>query len=378
MSTAGKDIECKAAIAWAANQPLDVRTVTVAPPQAGEVRIKIHAAALCHTDQYTLGGSDPEGLFPCILGHEAAGVVESVGEGVTSVAVGDHVIPCYQAFCNDCKFCNSNKTNLCGSVRQWTGKGVMKADGKSRFTCDGQPIFHFMGTSTFAEYTVVHEVSCAKIDKAAPLDKVGLLGCGVATGLGAVANTAKVEEGATVAVFGIGTVGLAVIEGSVLAKASRIIAVDTNPEKFELAKKWGATECVNPKDHDKPIQDVIVDMTDGGVDYSFECVGAVGVMRAALECCHKGWGESVVIGVAASGQEISTRPFQLVTGRVWRGTAFGGYKSRVDVPKLVDRYMKGEIKLDEYITHELTLDRINEAFELLHAGKCLRAVLKFV
>lgn len=288
MATAGKDIECKAAIAWAANQPLDVRTITVAPPQAGEVRIKIHAAALCHTDQYTLGGSDPEGLFPCILGHEAAGVVESVGEGVTSVQAGDHVIPCYQAFCGDCKFCFSKKTNLCGSVRQWTGNGVMKADGKSRFTCDGKPIFHFMGTSCFSEYTVVHAVSVAKIDKAAPLDKVGLLGCGVATGLGAVANTAKVEEGATVAVFGLGAVGLAVIEGSVLAKASRIIAVDTNPEKFEIAKKWGATDCVNPKDHTKPIQEVIVELTDGGVDYSFECVGAVQVMRAALECCHKG------------------------------------------------------------------------------------------
>lgn len=377
MSTIGQPIECKAAIAWEAKKPLDVRTVTVAPPQAGEVRIKIVATALCHTDAYTLGGSDPEGLFPCVLGHEAAGVVESVGEGVTNVEVGDHVIPCYQAFCGACKFCGSGKTNLCGSVRQWTGNGIMKADSKTRITCDGKPIYHFMGTSTFAEYTVVHAVSVAKISKEAPLEKVGLLGCGVATGLGAVANTAKVEEGATTAVFGIGTVGLAVIEGCVIAKCARIIAVDTNPEKFELAKKWGATDCVNPLDHPgKNIQDVIVEMTDGGVDYSFECVGSVQVMRAALECCHKGWGESVVIGVAASGQEISTRPFQLVTGRVWRGTAFGGYKSRVDVPLLVERYLKGEIKLDEYITHHFTLDEINAAFDLLHEGKCLRAVLK--
>ncbi|KAK3272010.1 hypothetical protein CYMTET_19671 [Cymbomonas tetramitiformis] len=375
MSTVGQPIECKAAIAWEAKKPLDVRTVVVAPPQAGEVRIKIVATALCHTDAYTLSGCDPEGLFPCILGHEAAGVVESVGPDVTSVAPGDHVIPCYQAFCGACKFCGSGKTNLCGSVRAWTGKGIMKANEQSRFTCDGKPIYHFMGTSTFAEYTVLHAVSVAKINPQAPLDKVGLLGCGVATGLGAVWNTAKVEAGATVAVFGLGAVGLAVIEGSVIAKAGRIIAVDTNPEKFELAKKWGATDVINPKDSDKPIQDVIVELTDGGVDYSFECVGNVHVMRSALECCHKGWGESVIIGVAASGQEISTRPFQLVTGRVWKGTAFGGFKSRVDVPILVEKYMAGEIKLDEYITHNFKLEDINQAFELLHNGQCLRAVL---
>lgn len=375
MSTVGQPIECKAAIAWEAKKPLDVRTVTVAPPQAGEVRIKIVATALCHTDAYTLSGCDPEGLFPCILGHEAAGVVESVGPDVTSVAPGDHVIPCYQAFCGACKFCGSGKTNLCGSVRAWTGKGIMKANEQSRFRCEGKPIYHFMGTSTFSEYTVLHAVSVAKINPQAPLDKVGLLGCGVATGLGAVWNTAKVEAGATVAVFGLGAVGLAVIEGAVIAKAGRIIAVDTNPEKFELAKKWGATDVVNPKDSEKPIQDVIVELTDGGVDYSFECVGNVQVMRSALECCHKGWGESVIIGVAASGQEISTRPFQLVTGRVWRGTAFGGFKSRVDVPILVEKYMAGEIKLDEYVTHNFKLEDINQAFDLLHKGQCLRAVL---
>ncbi|CAD7696950.1 unnamed protein product [Ostreobium quekettii] len=368
-------IECKAAIAWGPNKPLEVVTVTIDPPGPEEVRVKISATALCHTDAYTLGGQDPEGLFPCVLGHEAAGVVESVGPGVTSVAPGDHVIPCYQAFCAECKFCSSGKTNLCGSVRAWTGKGVMKSDSKPRISYQGQPIYHFMGTSTFAEYAVVHEVSVAKVNPSAPLDKICLLGCGVATGLGAVANTAKVETGATAAVFGVGTVGLAVIDGLRLAGASRIVAVDTNPGKFPNALKWGATECVDPKDHDKPIQQVIVDATDGGVDYSFDCTGNVNVMRAALECCHKGWGESVIIGVAASGQEISTRPFQLVTGRVWRGTAFGGYKSRVDVPALVERYLKGEFKVDEYITHHFKLEQINEAFDLLHGGDCLRAVI---
>ena len=349
------------------------------PPQKGEVRIRIAYTALCHTDAYTLGGFDPEGLFPAVLGHEASGVVESVGEGVTSVKPGDHVIPCYQAFCKACKMCISQKTNLCGSVRQWTGAGIMQADNQSRFTVKrtGQKIFHFMGTSTFSEYTVIHEVSCAKIREDASLESTCLLGCGVSTGLGAVWNTAKVEEGATAAVFGLGTVGLACIEGLVAAKASRIIGVDIDPNKFEAAKKWGATDCVNPKDYgDKAIQNVIVDMTDGGVDYSFECIGNVEVMRSALECCHKGWGESVVIGVAASGKMIQTRPFQLVTGRVWRGSAFGGFKSRVDVPILVDKYMNKEIKLEEYITHHMGFEELNEAFDLLHAGKCLRCVLK--
>ncbi|CAI5487189.1 unnamed protein product [Closterium sp. Naga37s-1] len=375
MATAGQVIKCKAAVAWAPNKPLVIEEVEVAPPQAGEVRIRITHTALCHTDAYTLDGHDPEGLFPCILGHEAAGIVESVGEGVTSVQPGDHVIPCYQAECRECKFCKSGKTNLCGKVRPATGRGVMLSDDKPRFSVRGEPIYHFMGTSTFSEYTVVHDVSVAKINPEAPLDKVCLLGCGIPTGLGAVWNAAKVEPGSTVAIFGLGTVGLAVAEGAKAAKASRIIGVDIDPAKFDTAKAFGVTEFVNPKDHSRPIQEVLVELTDGGVDYSFECIGNVAVMRAALECCHKGWGESVIIGVAAAGQEISTRPFQLVTGRVWRGTAFGGFKSRTDVPQLVDKYLNKEIKVDEYITHNLPLSKINEAFDLLHGGKCLRAVI---
>ncbi|EFJ45245.1 hypothetical protein VOLCADRAFT_82410 [Volvox carteri f. nagariensis] len=375
--TVGQAIECKAAIAWEAKKPLEVRTVTVAPPGPGEVRVKIVATALCHTDAYTLGGLDPEGLFPCILGHEAAGIVESVGEGVTSVNPGDHVIPCYQAYCGECKFCKHPESNLCVSVRAFTGKGVMKSDGKPRFSVDGKPIFHFMGTSTFSEYTVVHEQSVAKIDPSAPLDKVCLLGCGVSTGWGAVVNTAKVKPGSSVAVFGLGAVGLAVIEAARRAGAARIIGVDINPSKFSAAQEFGATECINPKNHDKPIQQVIVEMTEWGCDYTFECIGNVSVMRAALECAHRGWGTSVIIGVAAAGQEISTRPFQLVTGRRWMGTAFGGYKSRVQVPDLVTEYMEGKTLLDKYITHNLKFDQINEAFELLHAGECLRCVLTF-
>jgi len=379
--TQGKPITCKAAVAFAPHD-LRVVAVVVAPPAAKEVRVRITHTALCHTDAYTLDGHDAEGVFPCVLRHEAAGVVESVGEGVTSVAVGDHVVPCYQAYCADleatpCKFCLHPKTNLCQAVRAWTGRGVMKADDGTRFTLasDGSKVFHFMGTSTFAEYTVLHEVSVAKVNKAAPLDKICLLGCGVATGWGAVFNTAKVTPGSTVAVFGLGAVGLAVIEAAVEAGASRIIAVDTNASKFEAAREWGATDCVNPAESEKPVQVSIVAMTDGGVDFSFECVGNVKVMRAALECCHKGWGESVIVGVAAAGTEIATRPFQLVTGRVWRGTAFGGYKSRIAVPQLVDKYMAGKTKLDKYVTHTMTFDRVLEAFELLHAGKCLRVVL---
>ncbi|KAL4421563.1 hypothetical protein ABPG75_010854 [Micractinium tetrahymenae] len=378
--TVGKPIQCKAAIAWEANKPLEVTTVVVDPPQAGEVRVKIVATALCHTDAYTLDGLDPEGLFPCILGHEAAGVVESVGEGVTSVQPGDHVIPCYQAYCGDCMFCKHPKSNLCTSVRAFTGKGVMKADEQPRFrTLDGKPLYHFMGTSTFSEYTVVHEVSVAKIPKHAPLDKVCLLGCGVATGWGAVYNTAQVQPGTSVAVFGLGAVGLAVIEAAKRAGASRIFAVDINPDKFAAAKEWGATDCVNPKDYDKPIQQVLVEMSPSGwgIDYTFECIGSVEVMRAALECAHRGWGESVVIGVAAAGKEIATRPFQLVTGRVWKGTAFGGYKSRLQVPDLVELYQKGETLLDKYITHTMKFDEINTAFDLLHSGQCLRCVLTF-
>ncbi|XP_009113963.1 alcohol dehydrogenase class-3-like isoform X2 [Brassica rapa] len=364
MATQGQVITCKAAVAYEPNKPLVIEDVQVAPPQAGEVRIKILFTALCHTDAYTWSGKDPEGLFPCILGHEAAGVVESVGEGVTEVQPGDHVIPCYQAECRECKFCKSGKTNLCGKVRSATGVGVMMNDRKSRFSVNGKPIYHFMGTSTFSQYTVVHDVSVAKIDPKAPLEKVCLLGCGVPTGLGAVWNTAKVEPGSNVAIFGLGTVGLALIRQGL---SSFLVGIS--------AKKFGVNEFVNPKDHQKPIQEVIVDLTDGGVDYSFECIGNVSVMRAALECCHKGWGTSVIVGVAASGQEISTRPFQLVTGRVWKGTAFGGFKSRTQVPWLVEKYMNKEIKVDEYITHSMTLGEINKAFDLLHEGTCLRCVL---
>ncbi|KAL3677446.1 hypothetical protein R1sor_027394 [Riccia sorocarpa] len=374
-STEGKTITCRAAVAWGPNKPLSVETVEVAPPQAGEVRVKITHTAICHTDAYTLDGMDPEGLFPCILGHEAAGIVESVGEGVTEVQPGDKVIPCYQAECRECKFCRSNKTNLCGKVRPATGNGVMLNDMKSRFSVNGKPIYHFMGTSTFSEYTVVHAVSVAKINPAAPLEKICLLGCGIPTGLGAVWNTAKVESGSTVAIFGLGAVGLAVAEGAKAAGATEIIGVDINPAKFELAKNFGCTKFVNPKEHKEPIQQVIVDMTDGGVDYSFECVGNVDLMRSALECCHKGWGTSVIIGVAASGKEISTRPFQLVTGRVWKGTAFGGFKSRTQVPELVEKYLNKEIKVDEFITHNLPFSKINEGFELLHGGTSLRCVL---
>ncbi|KAM3216729.1 alcohol dehydrogenase class-3 isoform X1 [Capsicum annuum] len=396
MATQGQVITCKAAVAWEPNKPLVIEDVQVAPPQAGEVRVKILYTALCHTDAYTWSGKDPEGLFPCVLGHEAAGIVESVGEGVTHVQRGDHVIPCYQAECGECKFCKSGKTNLCGKVRAATGVGVMMSDHKSRFSINGKSIYHFMGTSTFSQYTVVHDVSVAKIDPVAPLEKVCLLGCGVPTGLGAVWNTAKVEPGSIVAVFGLGTVGLAVAEGAKAAGASRIIGIDIDSKKFDRgfnykllmfnqklkslrlwfnAKNFGATEFINPKEHEKPIQQVIVDLTDGGVDYSFECIGNVSVMRAALECCHKGWGTSVIVGVAASGQEISTRPFQLVTGRVWKGTAFGGFKSRSQVPLLVDKYLKKEIKVDEYITHNMTLTDINKAFDLMHDGECLRVVL---
>lgn len=369
-------IKTRAAVAWGPGQPLSIEEVDLMPPQKGEVLVRIVATGVCHTDAFTLSGEDPEGIFPAILGHEGAGIVEAVGEGVTSVEVGDHVIPLYTAECGKCKFCLSGKTNLCQAVRATQGKGLMP-DGTTRFYKDGKPIFHYMGTSTFAERTVVAEVSLAKIDKAAPLEKVCLLGCGVTTGMGAVTNTAKVKEGDTVAVFGLGGIGLAVIIGAVMAKAGRIIAIDLNEDKFEIAKKLGATDCVNPSKHDKPIQDVIVEMTDGGVDYSFECIGNVNVMRAALECCHKGWGESVIIGVAGAGQEISTRPFQLVTGRVWRGSAFGGVKGRSELPGYVDRFMQGEYELDTFITHTMPLEEINEAFELMHAGKSIRSVVHY-
>ncbi|WP_312288917.1 S-(hydroxymethyl)glutathione dehydrogenase/class III alcohol dehydrogenase [Stutzerimonas nitrititolerans] len=369
-------IKSRAAVAFGPNQPLQIVEVDVQPPKAGEVLVRIVATGVCHTDAYTLSGEDSEGVFPCILGHEGGGIVEAVGEGVTSVAVGDHVIPLYTAECRQCKFCTSGKTNLCSSVRATQGKGLMP-DGTTRFSYQGQPIYHYMGTSTFSEYTVLPEVSVAKIPKEAPLDKVCLLGCGVTTGIGAVLNTAKVEAGATVAIFGLGGIGLAAIIGAKMAGASRIIVIDINPSKFPIAEELGATDFVNPKDHDKPIQEVIVEMTDGGVDYSFECVGNVQLMRAALECAHKGWGESVIIGVAGAGQEISTRPFQLVTGRVWRGSAFGGVKGRTELPGYVEKAQSGEIPLDTFITHNMGLDEINQAFDLMHEGKSIRTVIHY-
>ena len=367
-------MKTRAAVAWGPKQPLTIEDVDLQGPQAGEVMVKLVATGVCHTDAYTLSGEDSEGVFPCILGHEGAGVVVEVGAGVSSVAVGDHVIPLYTPECGKCKFCLSGKTNLCQAIRATQGKGLMP-DGTSRFSKNGKPIFHYMGTSTFSEYTVLPEIALAKINKAAPLDKVCLLGCGITTGIGAVLNTAKVEPGSTVAVFGLGGIGLSVLQGAVMAKASRIIAIDINESKFEMAKMLGATDCVNPKNFDRPIQEVIVDMTDGGVDYSFECIGNVNLMRSALECCHKGWGESVIIGVAGAGQEIATRPFQLVTGRVWRGSAFGGVKGRTQLPDYVERYMKGEIKIDEMVTYTMPLDDINRAFDLMHEGKAIRSVI---
>lgn len=367
-------MKTRAAVAWAPNQPLTIEEVDLQGPQAGEVLIKLTATGVCHTDAYTLSGEDSEGVFPCILGHEGAGIVIEIGAGVTSVAVGDHVIPLYTPECGKCKFCLSGKTNLCQAIRATQGKGLMP-DGTTRFSKNGQPIYHYMGTSTFSEYTVLPEIAVAKINKTAPLDKVCLLGCGITTGIGAVLNTAKAEAGSTVAVFGLGGIGLSVIQGAVMAKAARIIAVDINDSKFEMAKLLGATDCINPKHYDKPIQEVIVDLTDGGVDYSFECVGNVNLMRSALECCHKGWGESVIIGVAGAGQEIATRPFQLVTGRVWRGSAFGGVKGRTQLPDYVERYMKGEIKIDEMVTYTMPLDEINKAFDLMHDGKAIRSVV---
>lgn len=369
-------IKSRAAVAFAPNEPLKIVEIDVEPPKAGEVLVRIVATGVCHTDAYTLSGQDSEGVFPCVLGHEGGGIVEAVGEGVTSVKVGDHVIPLYTAECRECKFCKSGKTNLCSSVRATQGKGLMP-DGTSRFSYNGEPVYHYMGCSTFSEYTVLPEVSVAVIPKEAPLDKVCLLGCGVTTGIGAVLNTAKVTEGSTVAIFGLGGIGLAAIIGAKMAKASRIIGIDINPAKEAVARELGITDFVNPKEHSKPIQEVIVEMTDGGVDYSFECIGNVQLMRAALECCHKGWGESTIIGVAPAGAEISTRPFQLVTGRVWRGSAFGGVKGRTELPGYVEKSQKGEIPLDTFITHNMGLDEINEAFELMHEGKSIRTVIHF-
>ncbi|MBC2149032.1 S-(hydroxymethyl)glutathione dehydrogenase/class III alcohol dehydrogenase [Listeria booriae] len=369
-------MKSRAAVAFAPGKPLEIVEIDVEAPKKGEVLVKITDTAVCHTDAYTLSGDDPEGVFPAVLGHEGGGIVIEVGEGVTSVAVGDHVIPLYTAECGECEYCTSGKTNLCQAVRETQGKGLMP-DGTTRFSYNGEPIYHYMGTSTFSEYTVIPEISLAKINPEAPLEKACLLGCGVTTGIGAVHNTAKVQAGDTVAVFGLGAIGLAVIQGAVQAHAGRIIAIDMNPDKFTLAKEMGATDFVNPKDHARPIQEVIVEMTNGGVDFSFECIGNTDVMRSALECCHKGWGESVIIGVAAAGKEISTRPFQLVTGRVWRGSAFGGVKGRSELPGMVEQAMKGEIKLDPFITHNLPFTSINEAFDLLHKGESIRTVLSY-
>jgi S-(hydroxymethyl)glutathione dehydrogenase/alcohol dehydrogenase len=365
-----------AAVAWNKAQPLEIEELDLEGPKAGEVLVRIVASGVCHTDAFTLSGADPEGIFPTVLGHEGAGIVEAVGAGVTSVQVGDAVIPLYTPECRTCKFCLSGKTNLCQAIRATQGKGLMP-DGTSRFSKNGKPVFHYMGTSTFAQHTVLPEIAVAKISKNAPLEKVCLLGCGITTGIGAVLNTAKVEAGSTVAVFGLGGIGLSVIQGAVLAKASRILAVDINEDKFEFAKQLGATDCINPQKQSAPIQEVIVEMTQGGVDYSFECVGHVGLMRSALECCHKGWGESIIIGVAGAGQEISTRPFQLVTGRVWRGTAFGGVKGRTELPGYVERYLAGDIKVDEFVTHTMPIGEINRAFDLMKQGKSIRSVVTF-
>eukprot|EP00744_Colponema_vietnamica_P000203 GILI01000361.1.p2 GENE.GILI01000361.1~~GILI01000361.1.p2 ORF type:complete len:375 (+),score=124.06 GILI01000361.1:25-1149(+) len=368
-------ITCKAAIAWSAKSDLVIEDIEVAAPKAGEVRIQILSTGVCHTDLYTLSGADPEGVFPCILGHEGGGIVESVGEGVTSVQVGDHVIPLYTPECRECKFCTSGKTNLCQKIRLTQGRGLMP-DGTSRFTCRGQTIFHFMGCSTFSQYTVLPEISVVKVNPAAPLEKVCLLGCGITTGYGAVFNTLKVEAGSTVGIWGLGGVGLAAIMACKEIGCSRIIGVDINPEKFARALEFGATECLNPNDYpDKPFQQVCVDLLDGGFDYTLECIGNVNTMRQALEACHKGWGQSCIIGVAASGTEISTRPFQLVTGRVWKGSAFGGVKGRTELPGLVEKYMNKQLKVDEFITHNFPLEQINETFTLMKEGKSIRSVV---
>ncbi|MCK9515860.1 MAG: S-(hydroxymethyl)glutathione dehydrogenase/class III alcohol dehydrogenase [Ottowia sp.] len=369
-------MKSRAAVAFEAGKPLQIVEIDVAPPRAHEVLVKVSHTGVCHTDAFTLSGDDPEGVFPAVLGHEGAGVVVECGPEVSSVQPGDHVIPLYTAECGECTFCKSGKTNLCTAVRATQGRGVMP-DGSTRFSYRGQPVYHYMGCSTFSEYTVVADVSLARINPAANPEQVCLLGCGVTTGLGAVKNTAQVQAGDTVAVFGLGCLGLAVIQGAKTAGAGRIIAVDVNPAKFELARSMGATDCVNPRDHDEPIQQVIIGMTGWGVDHSFECIGNVEVMRAALECAHRGWGQSVIIGVAGAGKEISTRPFQLVTGRKWMGTAFGGVKGRSELPGMVEDAMSGKIDIAPFVTHTLPISQINRAFDLMHEGASIRTVLHF-
>ncbi len=369
-------MKARAAVAWEAKQSLSIEMVDVEGPREGEVLLKVIASGVCHTDAFTLSGDDPEGVFPAILGHEGGCEVVECGPGVKNLKPGDHVIPLYIPECGECDYCHSPKTNLCQSIAETVWTGFMP-DHTRRFSIDGKPIYHYMGCSTFAEYTVVPEIALAKINPAAPLDKVCLLGCGITTGIGAVLNTAKVEAGSTVAVFGLGGIGLSCVQGAVMAKASRIICIDLNPDKFEMAKALGATDFINPKDLSVSVTEAIVEMTNGGVDYSFECIGNVNVMREALECCHMGWGVSTIIGVAGAGQEISTRPFQLVTGRSWKGTAFGGVKGRSQLPGYVDQYMNGEIELDKMVTHTMGLEDINKAFDLMHSGESIRSVIIF-
>ena len=369
-------MDVRAAVAWKAGAPLTIETVQLEGPKAGEVLVEIKATGVCHTDAFTLSGDDPEGLFPAILGHEGAGVVVEVGAGVTSVKPGDHVIPLYTPECRQCEYCLSQKTNLCQAIRSTQGQGLMP-DGTSRFSIGGKPLFHYMGTSTFANYSVMPEISVAKIRPDAPFDKVCYIGCGVTTGIGAVIYTAKVKPGSSVVVFGLGGIGLNVLQGARMAGAGMIVGVDINPAKRALAEKFGMTDFVNPKEVDGDLVQYLVSLTKGGADYSFECVGNTTLMRQALECCHKGWGTSVIIGVAESGKEISTRPFQLVTGRNWRGSAFGGARGRTDVPKIVDWYMEGRIDIDSLITHTLPLERINEGFDLMHRGESIRSVVLY-
>lgn len=368
-------MKTRAAVAFGAGQPLEICEVDLEGPRQGEVLVEMKATGVCHTDAFTLSGDDPEGAFPAILGHEGAGVVVDVGKGVTSLQRGDHVIPLYTPECRECDYCLHPRTNLCQAIRETQGQGVMP-DGTSRFSLDGKPLRHYMGCSTFANYSVLPEIALAKVRKDAPFDKICYIGCGVTTGIGAVAFTMGVEAGATVAVFGLGGIGLNVVQGARLVGASRIIGVDMNPSKEALGRQFGMTDFVNPRDVDDVVQQ-IVSMTGGGVDYSFECIGNVQVMRQALECAHKGWGQSCIIGVAGAGQEIATRPFQLVTGRSWRGTAFGGARGRTDVPKIVDWYMDGRINIDDLITHAMPLDDINTAFDLMHAGESIRSVIQY-